>query len=140
MAKTVLYKGFMKALDNSVKESLVMLKDEIEDAEILPFQTGNLTDSAYVDKVNDCQYQLVYDPFDSVNNEYYAVDMYYISTLHPEWHLHQSNPPDPVKHNNKTHKKFNKNAKERWLDDYIQNPNIVADMLIKCLKNTGYIS
>ena len=54
--------------------------------------------------------------------------------------IHKQNPPDPINHHNKTHIKFNKNAQEKWLDDYIKNPNILADMYIKILKSNGYIS
>ena len=69
MAKAVLYKDFLSTINNNLKEALVTMKEDVEDREILPYQTGNLTDTAYVDTIKDGHYQLVYDPFDPENTQ-----------------------------------------------------------------------
>ena len=131
MAKIELNKKVFADLENTVKLALMEVHNKKVENEEIPFQTGELQESAEFTKINNGMYRLTYDPID--DGEHYAADMYYISSLHPEWHLHRDTS-DPVKHHGKTHKKFNSNAKEKWLDEYINDTELFANIFIDCLK------
>ena len=131
MAKIVLNNKVFTDLENSLKLALLEIHNIKVENEEIPFQTGELENSAKVTKINKGEYRLTYDPID--DGEHYAADMYYISSLHPEWHLHKDTS-DPKKHHGKTHIKFNSNAKEKWLDEYINDAELFANIYIDCLK------
>ncbi|WP_300891697.1 hypothetical protein [uncultured Clostridium sp.] len=107
------------------------LKEQIEDDEVIPYQTGELQESAVVKNIGS----------DTVRLEYEDTKANIIYYLHPElngrhWHdVYGQN----TYHNNKVHNDWNTNAQSEWLANYINNPDILVGLYVSCLKkNTDW--
>lgn len=137
MAKIELNKSFLDALNTNLNTSLKELQNILNEEKVIPFQTGTLQESAEVERKSDNTYSLVYDVD-------YAETVYY----HPEYvidfngkkreYFHKTYGKNAY-HNAKYHKDWNENAQPRWLDKYIQNPNLFANIYIDCLRKTNWI-
>lgn len=103
------------------------LKEQIEDDEVVPYQTGELQESAVVKNVGT----------DTVRLEYEDTKAFGIYYLYPEpWH---TTIGQHTYHNGKMHNDWNTNAQSKWLDEYLNNPDILVGLYVNCLKkNTDW--
>lgn len=131
MAKIVLDNKIFKDMQFCLNIAMNDLKEVIENDEVIPFQTGELQESAVVKNVGTNTVRLEYE--DSK-----AELIYY---LHPEsngrpWH---NIAGQNTYHNGKMHKDWNVNAQSEWLANYINNPDILVNLYINSLKkNTDW--
>lgn len=126
MGKITINKSVYSDMEKALKNSMLILKQTIEEDKEIPFQTGELQESGTVVKVNNDTYRLEYTD-DNAETIYY---------FYPEngWHTEQG---DHEFHNGKRHKDWNENARSRWLDAYINHPDVLLNIYIDCLKATA---
>lgn len=107
--------------------SMNELKEQIEDDEVIPYQTGELQESAVVKNVGTDTVRLEYEDAKSAG-------LYY---LYPEpWHKTKG---QNTYHDGKVHNDWNVNAQSEWLKKYINNPDILVNIYVECLKkNTDW--
>lgn len=115
MGKVVINKTFNENIDLALQISLLELIDKVNEEEVVPFRTGTLQDSATVTKNGVNQVRLTYSRLDYKGIDEIASILYF----HPD-----------IKYN----KNYNRNAKSRWLDDYINNPSIIKNIIIRNLQ------
>ena len=131
MARIELDNRIFKDMQNCLNLAMNELKQVIETDEVVPYQTGELQESAVVKNIGTDTARLEYE-----DNK--SEIIYY---LHPEnkgrpWH---NIVGQNTFHNNKMHKDWNENAQSEWLLNYINNPDILTNIYVDILKkNTNW--
>lgn len=127
MARIELDNRIFTDMQNCLNLAMNELKEVIEDDEVIPYQTGELQESAVVKNVSTDTVRLEYE-------DTKGLGIYY---LYPEpWHTTKG---QNTYHDGKMHNDWNVNAKSEWLADYINNPDILVNLYVECLKkNTDW--
>ena len=123
MSEIILNNNVYSDLQKCLRISMNILQQTIEDDKEVPFQTGELQESGRVKKVNSDTYRLEYTD-DKAEIVYYFYPENGWHTIHGQCEYH----------NGKRHKDWNENARSKWLDAYINHPNVLTNIYIDVLK------
>lgn len=113
--KVTLNNDFYENIDIALKNTMIDLIDRVDKDEVVPYRTGTLQNDVKVYRKSKNKVSIVYSRFRDGDGKQIASYLYF----HPEINFNKRN---------------NKNAQAYWLDEYITNPKIIEDLLIKNLQ------
>lgn len=139
MAKITLKQDFLKDLQKAIEPTLWEFQKMMIDDEVIPFQTGELQESADVIKIRK-GYALEYD-VDYAETVYYHPEIVTTSSGITTHYFHNHKTKKNFKHHGKIHKDYNRKAMPNWIDAYLSNIILMEYMYINSLKNNSkYVS